>query len=171
MAQTLMLWQCRGWLLCGVIALPLSGCGQLTYKAEYSDATFTSHAPDAYTVLITGEQFAASQIQHQDVVRLWVRFDDGAVFELSAIPEAEAKARASYIDAESHPGLTMYALPTGGLNYRNGKLCGATLTQGIGISQAQQGPFVELPLSGGEVRALMGEPKDESTVRGPMRWN
>jgi hypothetical protein len=66
----------------------------------------------------------------------------------------------------------MYDLSPGAqLYYRNGQLCGATLTTGIGISQAQQGPFVELPLSGQEVRALMGEPNEESTVRGPMRWN
>jgi hypothetical protein len=153
------------------MSLLLCGCGPLVYKAEYSDVTLTSHAPDMYTALITGEQYATSQIQHEEVVRLWVRFDDGAAFELPEIPEAEAESRASYVDRESHPGLTMYSLGMCGLNYRDGKLCGATLHQGVGVSKVEQGPFVEFPISAQEMRDLLGEPHAESTFRGTPRWN
>lgn len=164
--------RCTGFTVCSMLALLSAGCGELHYKAEYDDATLTGPGPDAYAVIITGEQFVQSRIQHQDVVNLWLRFANGTVCELATISEEEASARSSHVDRETSPGLVMYSLASGCcLHFRNGDLVGASLAEGIEIGKAEQGPFIELPLTGEEMRDLLGEPNAETTFRGAMRWN
>lgn len=162
-------------LKAALVVVHLTGCaaGELHNKMEYDHVTFIGPASGPYNRMLTGEMLAGSSIQHDKVVELFVRLEDGSVFKLSEFPEAEASRRARDKQRDPKGGLTYYVLPPSlaSVHFRNGTIAGAALPDGIELSQKQQGPFVRLPLQRAEITDLLGEANRESTFRGSLRWN
>jgi hypothetical protein len=151
-------------------ALSLSGCGELFEKVEYDAATFTGRPGGPY-MLSTGQLPLPSQVQHQTIADVFVRFNDGTVFELAQLPEAESKSR-SGAESDVHE-FHCYHLrdATAQFYYRDGRIVGAVLAGNLPIASSEQGPFLTVPLSALEVRELFGHPRRQAKYRGPMKWN
>ena len=154
-----------------IVALSAIGCGELQHTIVYDGATFSGPASGDYYRLSIGELPALSKIQHSAFATVYVRLDDGTIWELAQVSEAEAKARAPHpTDVNGVISYELYPQHVQ-LFYRGGRLTGAVLWEGTQFAKRKEGPFVKLPLSAAQVRAAFGTPDQESSFRAPMKWN